>query len=126
MSKIRGIGANRCVTPLLACAIVMFGFLAALTDALVVSELDASGAAEFVLSEQDNGRRVELKQGQVLAISLKGNPSTGYTWVVEETEEAIVREVGEIEFQPTSDLDCAPGILTRRFEAVGPGQTAWC
>jgi C1A family cysteine protease/predicted secreted protein len=123
MSETRGIGANRCVTALLACAIVMFGFLPARTNARVVPELDASGPKEFVLGEQDDGRRVELKQGQVLAISLNGNPSTGFFWEVRNPDPEVLHEVGQVEFEAVSDLMGAPGRLVRRFEAVGEGQT---
>lgn len=93
------------------------------TNAMVAPERQAFEPGEFVLGEQDDGRQVELRQGQALTIRLQGNPSTGYTWVAEETEGAILRQVGEITFEPASDLHGAPGTFTQRFEAVARGQT---
>jgi len=83
-----------------------------------------SPLTEVRLSAKDEGRQVELKERQLLVISLEGNPSTGYMWEVEEGSEKIIRQVGEIEFQPESDLLGAPGKQILRFQAVGPGQTA--
>ena len=121
--KLNEIRMNRCLTSLLACAIVVGAFLWPFTNAVMIPDLDAAGHDELILNEQDNGRRIELKEGQVLVISLKGNLSTGYLWEIEQTDETIVREVDDIEFEPESNLLGAPGILTRRFEVVGPGQT---
>jgi len=38
----------------------------------------------MTLSEQDNGRTVELDAGDLLTICLKENRSTGHRWAVEE------------------------------------------
>ncbi len=78
---------------------------------------------EVRLSAKDDGRQTELNEGQLLLISLEGNPSTGYMWEVEEGSEKIIRQVGEIEFHSESDLLGAPGKQIMRFQAVGPGQT---
>jgi len=78
---------------------------------------------EVRLSAKDDGRQIELNEGQLLLVGLEGNPSTGYMWEVEEGSEEIIRQVGEIEFHPESDLLGAPGKQILRFQAVGPGQT---
>ena len=38
----------------------------------------------MTLSEQDNGRTIELDAGEVVTICLKENRSTGHSWAVEE------------------------------------------
>jgi predicted secreted protein len=111
------------LVPVLACAILVLAALLPLTQAGAMPRPDLPGGNTFLLSEQDDGRRVELQQGEVLVISLKGNPSTGYLWQVVQADERIVREVGNIQFEPESDLLGAPATMTRRFEAVGPGQS---
>ncbi len=99
--------------------IVLFGLL--LT---VLTATTACGPAQEVkLDADDDGRQIELKAGQTLVISLEGNPTTGYTWEVAELNEQVLRQVGEAEFKPESDLDGAPGVQTLRFEAVNAGQT---
>jgi len=74
------------------------------------------------LDEGDDGSRITLDAGQTLDIRLEGNPTTGFTWEVSEVDDAILRQVGETEFDPFSGLIGSPGIQTLRFEAVGSGQ----
>ncbi len=93
---------------------------------VAVALMAVSGCAAkpaLALEGKDNGRQIELQKGQTLAISLEGNPSTGYTWEMAESEGSILRQVGEIEFKAESDLVGAPGTQTLRFEAVESGQT---
>lgn len=78
---------------------------------------------EVRLNAKDDGGQTELKEGQLLVITLEGNPSTGYIWEVEEGSEKIIRQVGEIEFQPQSALLGAPANEIMRFQAVGAGQS---
>jgi inhibitor of cysteine peptidase len=82
----------------------------------------ASGEVELDMT--DNGSQVELEVGQVLVISLEGNPTTGYTWEIGAIEESVLRQVGEVVFEPESDLVGAGGVQTLRFEAVGLGQVS--
>jgi len=78
---------------------------------------------EVRLSAQDDGRQIELSEGEILVITLEGNPSTGYIWEVEEGSEKIIRQVGEVEFWAESNLLGAPGKQIMRFQGVGEGQT---
>jgi inhibitor of cysteine peptidase len=82
------------------------------------------GAPEaMALSKDDNGRQIELAKGQTLTVTLEGNPSTGYGWEVSEVDATVLRQMGEIEYEPESDLVGAPSMATIQFEAVGTGQT---
>ena len=98
-------------------AIVLFG--------LLLTALTACGSAKEVnLDADDNGNQVELKTGQTLVISLEGNPTTGYTWQVAELDEAVLRQVGEMEFEPDTGNVGAGGLQTLRFETVNSGKTS--
>lgn len=37
----------------------------------------------MTLSEEENGRRIELKAGEVVTVRLKENATTGHRWAVE-------------------------------------------
>lgn len=74
------------------------------------------------LGAEDDGKEIALQQGQTLTIRLEANPTTGYSWEFVESEEAILQQVGEPEYEPESDLLGAPGMQTLRFQAVQPGQ----
>jgi inhibitor of cysteine peptidase len=94
---------------------------------LIVAVLMVYGPCprEVHLTAADNGREIDLKKGDVLVITLKGNPTTGYTWdVVEPLDAQILQQVGEIEFKPESDLLGAGGVQIIRFEIVNTGRTA--
>ena len=75
------------------------------------------------LSEQDGGKTVELHAGDKLEVSLKGNPTTGYQWEMAAVDAAILKLVGEPEFNPDSGALGAGGKVTLRLIAVAAGQT---
>lgn len=95
---------------------------------------------EIQVDAKDDGRRIQLKQDEILVITLESNPSTGYTWELEEAEvqvesQGILQQVGKTEFTPqTSSPEAAtrqdapyllgaPGTQILRFAAVETGQT---
>ena len=86
----------------------------------------AYSPGEVQLTAADNGSTVKLKTGQHVAIMLEANPTTGYTWAVVEPSDGqiVLRQVGELEFEPESDLIGAGGVQIIKFEVVNPGQTA--
>jgi inhibitor of cysteine peptidase len=99
------------------------GAFALLLVAVVLAAVSGCAAkSALALEAKDNGSQIQLEKGQTLAISLEGNPSTGYTWEMVESEGSILRQVGEIEFKAESDLVGAPGTQTLRFETVEAGQ----
>lgn len=77
----------------------------------------------LVLSEAEAWKRIELDQGQIFQVSLEGNLTTGYNWILAPQEPALFELQGEPEFKSGSDLMGAPGIITLTFKAVAPGQT---
>jgi C1A family cysteine protease len=114
---------------LLICVILLLNSLLPFTNAIAAPPLDNPEPGEIRLVAQDEGGQVELKEDQVLVISLESNPSTGYMWEVEEADGRILRQMGKIEFenQPISEsatrLLGAPVEQIMRFEAVAAGQS---
>ncbi|MDP3046681.1 MAG: protease inhibitor I42 family protein [Chloroflexota bacterium] len=76
------------------------------------------------LTDQDDGRAVELRTGDRLEVTLSGNPTTGYNWVALPLDKPILKQIGEPEFKADSSALGAGGKITLRFEAVSAGQTA--
>lgn len=98
---------------------------------LILSALILSGcgpAKEVKLDAAANGRQVELQKGQTLVITLESNPSTGYRWEVVESDESILRQMGEPEFKVSDPREPPPpgagGLEIWRFEATNAGQMA--
>lgn len=127
--KLTEIRINKHLASLLICVIVLLSSLLPFANAIAAPPSDDPDYGEVRLSAADDGRQIELKEGQVLVISLESNPSTGYMWEIEEADEGILRQTGKIEFEPESHLLGAPGLLGApskqilRFEAVATGQT---
>ena len=92
---------------------------------LLLSTLAACGSGnEIKLDASDDGSQVELNVGKTLAISLEGNPTTGYTWEAADLDDQVLRQVGEPEFKPDSSAIGAGGVQILRFEVVNSGQTS--
>jgi len=81
---------------------------------------------EVNVNENDADSQVELEQGQILVVTLKSNPTTGYRWEVVETQESILQQMGEAEFKPSDTsgppLVGAGGWEIFRFKAISTGQ----
>ncbi len=82
------------------------------------------GSTTITLTDQDEGRAVELRSGDRLEVTLSGNPTTGYNWAALPLDKPILKQIGEPEFKADSSALGAGGKITLRFEAVSAGQTA--
>jgi inhibitor of cysteine peptidase len=66
---------------------------------------------------------VDLACGSILEISLKGNPTTGYSWEAEALDPKMLKQIGEPEFIPDSQLYGSGGTIILKFLATGSGLT---
>ncbi|MCK5738934.1 protease inhibitor I42 family protein [bacterium] len=53
--------------------------------------------------KDDNGRQIQLTANQKFTVTLPANPSTGYHWVIADTDSACFRECGADTFLLSSD-----------------------
>ncbi len=85
-------------------------------------------APEIGISESALTQSIGLSKGQILAVDLAANPSTGYTWIVELTpgvgydKYAVLEPMGESPFTPESPKVGASGKMTLRFKAMREGE----
>jgi inhibitor of cysteine peptidase len=104
-------------------SVVWKGMAGLLLMAIALTSISGCAAqAALALEADDNGNEITLNKGQTLTIKLEANPTTGYTWEMVETEGAVLRQVGDPEFEADSDLLGAPGTQTLSFEAAEAGQ----
>jgi len=83
----------------------------------------ATGPKTVAVTDSDNGKDVELNQGDTLEVTLAGNPTTGYIWEQVDPDTAVLRQAGQTEFKPDSSAIGSPGQFYLRFDAAGPGKT---
>jgi len=96
--------------------------LISLVFILTLGACSQVGGGDMVLTEEDNSKTIQLNSGQKLSITLEGNPTTGYTWEVESPETGPLEQLGEPEFEPSSDALGAGGKITLHFQATSSGE----
>jgi predicted secreted protein len=78
------------------------------------------------INESHNGQLIELDLGETLEVRLESNPSTGYSWEIEELDEAVLRQEGDVEYESSVAENPPPGTggwETFTFVASGTGET---
>jgi inhibitor of cysteine peptidase len=93
--------------------------------ALLLASLSACARAaphRVQVTEQDNGKTVTIARGGSLEITLGGNPTTGYLWVLEEGDDSILKSQGDYIFKSDSTLVGSGGKFTYAFKAAEHGQ----
>ncbi|MFE7798097.1 protease inhibitor I42 family protein [Nocardia sp. NPDC057440] len=63
----------------------------------------------LAVTDSNNDQERTLRIGQQLVVSLPANPSTGYTWGLGELERNVLRQDGEPDYLPASNVPVAPG-----------------
>jgi len=89
----------------------------------LLSACQTSSTNTISISEQDAGKTIDLKTGDLLEISLNGNITTGFNWVPADQDPVLLEQVGEVEVTPASDQLGAPGVIVLTFKAISQGQT---
>src|SRR3989338_4627528 len=92
---------------------------------LIIMSVAAFRAAKspVKITEDNKDSTVEMRVGELLEVTLIGNPSTGYMWDVASVNPNILKPIEQLEFQGDSKAIGAPGKLTLRFEATRPRKT---
>jgi inhibitor of cysteine peptidase len=75
-----------------------------------------------VLTSVENGQMVEVNQGDRIRIELESNPTTGYEWAVDSTDETILVYEGSAYEAGDGNRVGQGGIQTLTFQAAEPGQ----
>jgi len=80
--------------------------------------------ADVTVGPDSNGKQVSLRVGQVLAVKLPGNPTTGFAWKLAELEGGALVALGDPAFERSPAKAKAVGVggtTTARFRAVEEG-----
>jgi inhibitor of cysteine peptidase len=73
------------------------------------------------LSREDNGKLIELRQGDVIILSLQETPTTGYRWAVDNIDEKILELQNEgFHIAPKAGIG-GSGTRTFSFRAIAVG-----
>lgn len=78
--------------------------------------------AELTLTEAQNGRRVAVRVGDGITVSLPENAAAGYRWSIASLDESRVA-VESQQYRPASDAVGSGGTAVWRLRATAPGAT---
>ncbi len=96
-------------------------------DLIVIAEyLSPAEPDEINVNEENDGGQIELEQDQILVVTLESNPTTGYSWELDENQDSVLQQIGEAQFKPSDEgeppMVGAGGWEIFRFKAISAGQ----
>lgn len=86
--------------------------------------LTAGNVPALDLTVQESGRSVDVPVGEVVTITLAGNPTTGYVWELADVDRAVLAPDPEPAYVADSALSGAGGTYTFRLSARAVGTSA--
>ena len=78
----------------------------------------------LILTHADNNRSTEVRVGERIAVRLPANPTTGFTWAIDETNSRLLALDGTEFTESTETYVGAKGWRTFTFTASQPGEVA--
>lgn len=99
-----------------------FIFVGLLLCSIGLSACAGAAPGPQTLTDADNGKTIQLRNGDKFLITLAGNPTTGFIWEPVLLANSIVTQVGQAEFTPESNKLGAGGMVTLTFQAVATGE----
>ena len=80
-----------------------------------------SKASTMTVTDQDNGKTIDLAKGDTLMVELSSNPSTGYGWKVKGDPSPLKLASSDYKQPDQSGKVGAPGVQQFRFDASAAG-----
>ena len=95
----------------------------AVVTMVFVVALAACSSKTVKVDESMNGQTITVKKGEMIEVSLPGNPTTGFNWAAADLDTSILSQKGDAAFKADSNLVGAGGMVTLTFEAIETGTT---
>jgi inhibitor of cysteine peptidase len=76
----------------------------------------------LVITRTDHNRTAEVRVGERIAVRLAENPTTGFSWAIDETDRRLLTLDGSDYLAPESGFIGAKGQRTFQFTARQPGE----
>lgn len=108
----------------LALAVLLAAGCAAKSDPPPAAPAGIRADGVLVLTRADHNRTAELQVGERLVARLPENPSTGYTWAIDETDRRLLTLDSTDYTAPVEGSVGARGQRTFTFTARQPGEVA--
>ena len=76
---------------------------------------------EILITQSDQGRTIEVNQGDLIVIRLAENLTTGYGWELEAVDSKVLELLDSDYSEDRGELMGSGGTRTFRFQAESPG-----
>jgi inhibitor of cysteine peptidase len=90
--------------------------------ALAACSQGSEAPSKTSIGAGDAGKTISLHLGDTLVVTLDGNITTGYNWLMQPMDPEILKQVGEPAYTPESNKVGAPGKIVLTFQTVKTGQ----
>jgi inhibitor of cysteine peptidase len=97
--------------------------IAAQQSAPSTSVVTTATTSVMTLTDQDNGKTIDLTKGTTLVVKLASNASTGYSWSVQSHSPLFKPLDSSYKEQKQPAQVAAAGVQTFQWQATGPGNT---
>jgi inhibitor of cysteine peptidase len=91
---------------------------------LLVLVSGCAGKKTMEVNKTQNGSSIELKKGDLLVITLEGNPTIGYQWEMLPNTDGVVELQGEPAYKSTGSLIGSGGVYQFTLKAIKTGSTS--
>jgi inhibitor of cysteine peptidase len=82
---------------------------------------DKGAPTGLTIGETDNGKSFQIRRGETVTLRLPGNPTTGYTWAVDEIDKKIMELVDSSYTRSSPERIGSGGWRTLVFKAISAG-----
>jgi len=103
-------------------ALIVSSILVILALALVALNQASAQNSKISITAGDDGKTITMNMGQTLDVTLDGNVTTGYNWIMQSMDPAILKQVGDPVYTPESNQIGAPGKIVLTLQPVKTGQ----
>ena len=80
--------------------------------------------SSHLVTQADDGKTIEVRQGDLVTLRLPENPTTGYRWSLDEHDALALEPAEKPKFEPASPAIGAGGIRTFTFLAKTVGESS--
>ncbi|MBS4058493.1 MAG: protease inhibitor I42 family protein [Bacteroidales bacterium] len=90
---------------------------------LLIAMMGLSACKEILLTADQQGKTVQVQQHDVVTLQLRGNPTTGNTWRIEQIDTDMLEQIGDYAYAVDDDKIGSGGMFTFRFKVLKHGES---
>jgi len=90
---------------------------------LLIAMMGMSACKEILVTADQQGKTVQVQKHDVVTLQLRGNPTTGNTWIIEKIDTDMLEQIGDYTYTVDDDKIGSGGLFTFRFKVLKHGES---